>query len=79
MVKVDKYNSLFWTEYNGQQQLTVGWVGKDGEPKPTWIQREFGKDKWKKVPFTIAFESQEAAVAALGALIDELEDKGSPF
>ena len=79
MVKLNKYDSLFWTEYKEQMQLTVGWVDREGVSKPTWIQREFGKDKWKKVPFTIAFESRMAAIEALEILVEELKDEGSPF
>ena len=76
MIKLNKYDSLYWEEYQGKQQLTVGYQDKSGKLKCKWIKQEFGKGNWKDVPFRIVFDSKEEAVEGLKKMIGELQ---SPF
>lgn len=67
-VKLDNYNYLFWEEYKGKVQLTVGYMTKNGEVKAKYIQQEFGKGNWKQIPFRITFNSEEEAIKQLDEL-----------
>jgi len=79
MVRISEWESLDWGEYKGKTQLVVFQKGKDGEMKPRFVKVENKSRELVTIPLTISFESQEAAVAALGALIDELQDEKRPF
>jgi len=49
LIKVDDYTSLKIEEYNGTYFIVEGWIGRDGDFKANWCDREFGpKDKKEK-------------------------------
>jgi hypothetical protein len=72
-ITVDKYNSVQAEQYNNKWSIQQGWVDRDGNYKPTFIKREFGKDKTeKKCPLSVLLGDKETALAVLRELYTEI-------
>ena len=82
MVKISEWESLDWGVYKGKTQLVVFQKGKDGEMKPRFVKVENKARELVTIPFTISFDSKDAAIDALQALIVKLrppKEEGNPF
>ena len=80
-ITVDKYVSVTAECYNNVWSVKEGWVNKDGEWKPNFCKREFGKDKIeKKAPVSVRLGDKETALAVLRELYSEISGGESvPF
>jgi hypothetical protein len=71
-IRINKYNVVQLSEYNGTWSLVLGWEDKGGNFKPTFCEREFGKGNLKKVPVKIELGDKAKAIEVLSAFIEEL-------
>jgi hypothetical protein len=85
MIKIDQYTVIEIRD-NGQYgfQILEGWVDKDGNFKPNFCKREYGKDKVvKTVPVSVKLGDKAKALEALKLFIATIEggftDDGIPF
>jgi hypothetical protein len=79
MFKVDEYTTIAIQEgrgrYAGTYSLVEGWVGRDGEFKPNFCERQFGKNTSPVVvPVNVKLGSVKQAIEALDILLVELRE-----
>lgn len=73
-ITVDQYTAVK-LEDGGQYgwKLVEGWVGRDGDFKPNFCDREYKKGSGKKTaPVTVKLGTKEQAIAALQGLLASL-------
>ena len=68
-------------EYNGTYSIEEGWSDNEGNFKPQWILRKYGKDKgWLERPLRIPLGTRDTAHETLIAIYREIYgDKDIPF
>jgi len=71
MIRINKYD-VIKLENKGQYgyQITLGYEDRDGEFKPKFCKREFGKNNEKTVPVSISLG--EKPVTILKALLSQV-------
>ena len=79
MYKIDEHTTIIVQEgrgkYAGTFSLIEGWVGRDGEFRPNFCERKYGKGAAPiVVPVSVKLGTKETAVDALAALAAELEN-----
>ena len=84
-ITIDQYTTLSLNDYKGTYQLVEGWINRDGEFKPNWCDKEFGKkgEKVKKpVPLSVKIGNKdkikELAEWLLVSVADS-QDEDIPF
>lgn len=74
-ITVDQYTALKleFTEQYGWK-LIEGWVGREGDFKPNFCDREFKKGTGKKTaPVTVKLGTNEQAINALQGLLAQID------
>lgn len=81
MIEVDKYTQLRVEEYNGTFSIVQGYQNKEGNFSPTFIKREFGKEKTvKTAPLSLKIGTRDTARETLAAIYREIYgDTEVPF
>jgi hypothetical protein len=78
IITIDQYTSLK-IEDGGQWGFKIieGWVGKDGEFRPSFCEREFKKGSGlKKAPVSIKLGDKDTAILALKTMIEKINGGG---
>lgn len=82
-IAIDQYTSLALNEYKGTYSLVEGWINRDGEFKPQFCKRSFGKDKTEKTcPLSIKTGNKESIKKLAEFLLEsigETKDSDLPF
>jgi len=78
MIKVGKSTVIAQDNKQYGFKLVEGWTNKDGEFKPNFCRRQFGKDAPEKnVPVSIGIgENSKEATANLRKIADQIEASG---
>jgi hypothetical protein len=84
MITIDKYTSLELVDKGKYGfQLMEGWVGKDGDFKPSFCKREMGKagEKVEKtLPLNVKLGDRDTAISVARYILTELgEGEAEPF
>ena len=70
-------------EYNGSYSLVEGWINREGEFKPNWCKRQFGKDAPEKnVPVKINCGDKDGLKSLAHFILEylgETEEPDEPF
>jgi len=80
-ITIDKYTSLEIREFNGTYSIMEGWINQNGEFKPNFCKREFGKkgEKVEKtVPVTIKCGSKETLINLANYILSQYGEE-APF
>jgi len=78
MIKVGKSTVIAQDNKQYGFKLIEGWLNKDGEFKPNFCKRQFGKDAPERnVPVSIGIgENSKEAAANLRKIADQIEASG---
>jgi len=79
MIKINQYDCIELSEYNGNYSITLGYEDKSGTFEAKWCKREFGKGNEKNVPVKVPLGDKDSAVAALETFVAELKGEETPF
>lgn len=81
MIEVDRFTKLRVEEYNGTFSIIQGYENREGKFSPTFIKREFGKEKTvKTAPLSLKIGTRDTAKDTLVAIYREIYgDEDMPF
>jgi hypothetical protein len=76
-IKINNWEDGRLEVYNGKISLVLGYLDKNGEFKPKFCKREFGKDRIEKVaPLSLPLgDNKTEAIVFLNGLIEELKEE----
>lgn len=65
--------------YNGTYSIQEGWKTRNGDYKPNFCTRKFGKDAPEKTcPVSVKIGDRDTAIAVLREIIAEIEGTDAP-
>lgn len=77
-ITIDKYTTLKLEDGQYGVKLIEGWVGREGDFKPNFCKRAFGKDKPEKTaPVSVKLGDRAKAIEVARLILSEFGDHGS--